>query len=387
MNRLARIAKAATPSSGVQFRKQAYGKSGLQHFLRDVLAMANASVEGARYIITGIEFDAQKQKRIVGVEADDFSGRPDYCSIANEHIEPPLRIRYHSIQVNGHRVGVYEIGDCQDRPYMMRIDHSETLRRGDAYARHQNSHIKLGRQQLLSLFEKKFRDSISAAHIEVGFPGDIIHKDLRLVTHDLSKLPSAIASQKLNELIAAKERVQASASNTMVARLTHARLFGTDSPYEERSTDEIIAEMKQMERQYVHHDRHFLFNLHKTDLQMVVFNHGEEVIRDASLVLALPNHDELRIATRLPKMLRDEKFVERAPIEQEGYPSVTVGKKAIKIAVKIEDIPPGEPVQIFGVPLRVCAGNELKGKRLGIQYEIQAQNLRAPVKGKVRLLF
>ena len=210
--------------------------------------MANASVEGARYIITGIDYDAQNRKRVVGVDAEDFSGRPDYTSIANEHIEPPIRIRYHAIQVDGHRVGVYEIGDCQDRPYMMRIDYSETLRRGDAYARHQVTPIKLGRRQIQSLFEKKFRDSISAAHIEVGFPGEIIHKDLRLATYDLSKLPSAIASQKLNELIAAKERVQASASNTMVARLTHARLFGTDSPYEERSTVEIIAEMKQMER-------------------------------------------------------------------------------------------------------------------------------------------
>ena len=30
---------------------------------------------------------------------------------------------------------VCEIGDCQDRPYMMHVDHSETLRRGDAYLR------------------------------------------------------------------------------------------------------------------------------------------------------------------------------------------------------------------------------------------------------------
>lgn len=387
MNRLSRIAKAATPSSGVQFRQQTYGKSGLQQFLKDVLAMANSPVEGPRYIITGIGFDGQNQKTVVGVDADDFAGRPDYCAIANDHIEPPIRMRYHSIRVDSHRVGVFEIGECQDRPYMMRIDHSETLRRGDAYARHQDSAVKLGRRQLQSLFEKKFRDSVSAAHIEIGFPGEIIHKDLRLATQDFSKLPSAVASRKLNELIEAKERVQVSATNTFMARLMHARLFGTDRPYEERSTEDIIEEMKQMEDQYVDHDRHFLFNVHNSNLQMVIFNHGDEVIQDASLTFVLPNHEALRVATRVPKSFRDEEFVERSPIEQEGYPSVTLGKKAIKVAAKLDDIPPGSPVEVFERPLRLCAATELAGKKLGIQYEFQARNLRAPIKGKVRLVF
>lgn len=387
MNRLSRIAKAATPSSGVQFRRQAYGKSGLQDFLRDVLAMANSPIEGARYIITGIEVDAQNRKRIVGVDADDFSGRPDYHAIANDHIEPPLRIRYHSVSVSGERVGVYEIGDCQDRPYMMRVDYSETLRRGDAYARHENAAIKLGRRQLQSLFEKKFRDSISSAQIEIGFPGEIIHKDLRFATCDISKLPSAVASGKLNELIAAKERVQEAASNTMVARLTHARLFGTDSPYEERSTEEIIAEMKQMQRQHADQDAYFLYERNRAELQLVVYNQGDEVIQDASLAIALPNHEALHVAPRLPKLLRDEKWVERPPVEQAGYPAVSIGKKAIKVIAKLDDIPPGAPMQVFEVPLRVCAGNALKGKKLGIQYSLQAQNLRTPVKGKLRLLF
>ena len=44
---LARIARSATPSTAVQFRKQAYGKKGVHDFLRDVLAIANASIEAS----------------------------------------------------------------------------------------------------------------------------------------------------------------------------------------------------------------------------------------------------------------------------------------------------------------------------------------------------
>jgi hypothetical protein len=386
MNQLARIVRSATPSTSVQFRKTAYGRSGVQAFLRDVLAIANASIDGTRYIITGVEFDRKGRKRLFEVDAEDFSGKPAYHSIANDHIEPPLRIRYQPVTVDGQRLGVFEISDCQDRPYMMRIDYSETLRRGDAYARLNDAAVKLGRRQLQALFEKKFRDSISAANIEVGFPGSIIHKDHKVSTCKLDKLPSVIASSKLSELIETKAQVQASAANTVMARLTHARLFGTDSPYEERSNEEIMEEMRQIERRYRDQDEQFLFNEHQRELQVVVFNQGDEAIRDASLTLIMPNHDAFHVATQLPKISRDDKLVARTPAEQADYPAVVLRDDSVQISVKLEDIPPGEPVNVFGVPLRICVGDRLKGRRLGIQYKLFAHNLRSPAKGKLRLI-
>ncbi len=386
MNRLAQIVQSETPSTSVQFRKSAYGRNGVQDFLRDVLAMANASVDGNRYIITGADVDHKGRKRMFSIDKDDFSGKPAYQSLANDHIEPPMRIRYQPVVVDGERIGVYEIGDCQDRPYMMRTDFSETLRRGDAYARVNNSAVKLGRRQLLALFEEKFRDSLSAANIEVGFPGSIIHKDHRIRTCNLAKLPSVVASSKLQELIEAKDRVHVSAANTAVARLTHARLFGTDSPYEERSTDEIIEEMQQMERQYVNQDDHFLYTENKSDLQLVIFNQGDEAVHDASLTLLLPNHSAFHIATQLPKALKDDHYVDRTPAEQADYPSVSLRDDSIQISVKLDSIPPGEPINTFALPLRLCVGTELQGRKLGIQYTLFARNLREPAKGKLRLL-
>jgi hypothetical protein len=387
MNRLARIVRSATPSTGVQFRKQAYGNSGIESFLRDVLAMANASVEGTRYIITGAEFDKKDRKRMYGVDRDDFSGKPAYQSLANDHIEPPIRIRYQPVNVEGERVGVFEIGDCQDRPYMMRIDYSETLRRGDAYARVKNSPVKMGRRQLQALFEKKFQHAVSSANIEIGFPGEIIHKDLKVTTRSFDKLPSRVASSKLHELIEAKSKVHASATDTMVARLTHARLFGTDSPYEERSTEEIMEEMRQLERRFRHHDNHFLFENDATLVQLVLLNQGKEELRDPSLTLVMPNHNAFHVAIGLPRIPRDDKFIERTPSEQAGYPSVSLHDNSINVSVKLEDIEPGEPTEAFDLPLRICVGHELKGRRIGIQYSLFAQNLRTPVKGKLRLLF
>lgn len=386
MNRLARIAQSATPSTSVLFRKTAYGREGVESFLRDALALANASVEGPRYIITGAEYDRKGRKRLYSIDEDDFTGRPAYPSLANDHIEPPLRLSYRPVTVEGERIGVFEIGDCQDRPYMMRIDFSETLRRGDAYARVNDSSVKLGRRQLQTLFEKKFRDSISAANIEIGFPGSIIHKDQKIETRNLKKLPSAIAGSKLQELIDAKERVHASVANTAVARLTHARLFGSDSPYEERSTDEIIDEMQQLALQHRNQDEHYLFNEQHSELQIVVLNQGEEALHDASLNLLLPRHDAFHVAERLPKLLKSGQFVSRTPAEQADYPAVSLRGDSVQISVKLGDVEPGAPAQAFPVPLRICVGDALQGRRLGIQFTLFAQNLRSPANGKLRLI-
>jgi len=388
MDRLLKIARSATPESGIQFRPQAYGDEGLRAFLRDVLALANASVDGHRYIVVGVDFDDKGRKRAHPIDAEDFSGKPSYQSLANEFIEPPIRIRYKPVSFDGTRVGVFEIGDCQDRPYMMRADFSEKLRRGDAYKRVKNGAVKMGRRHLMELFELKFRDSVSAGDIEVGFPGEIIHKELALPTCDLSSMPSAVASAKLEEMLTIRRSVSRnSGSTTMVARLTHARLYGTEDPYVDRSPEDIMAELNQIRSRYRHQDNHFLFDERAQKVQLVVYNQGEEPIVDASLSIALPNHNAFYVADRLPKRPVNDRYVDRTPDEIASYPAVALKDDSVHITAKIGDIPTGEPVEIFTSPLLVCVGNDLQGRRFGIRYSLHGQNLRAPAKGQLKLLF
>jgi len=179
------------PGSGMQFCKTAYGAAGIRAFLRDIIALANASIDGPRYIVVGVELDQKGQKRVHSIDHDDFSGNPPYQSIVTDNIEPPISISYKPLTLQGKRVGVYEIGDCRDRPYMMRIDHSELLRRGDAYIRTNDTAVKMGRRQLQDLFVKKFREAIPADNIEIGFPGEIIHKDLQIQTADHLRAPNS----------------------------------------------------------------------------------------------------------------------------------------------------------------------------------------------------
>lgn len=387
MDRLLKIAQGATPQSGVKFRKDAYGNAGIGDFLRDVLALANASVEGHRYIVVGVDFDSNGARQSYAVDTSELSGKPSYQALANEYIEPPIRLRYKPVSIDGTQVGVFEIGDCQDRPYMMRIDHSERLRRGDAYTRIKQTMVKMGRRQLQELFERKFRDSVSASDIEVGFPGEIIHKVMEISTCDLSQMPSAQASAKLEQMLDIREGAANSGATTTLVRLTHARLYGSDDPYVARSPAELVAELEQIRNKYSEQDDYYLFEQHAQRVPVVVFHQGSEDIRDASLTLTLPNHESLYVATALPKRPANGVFTERSPDEIAAYPSVAVREKTFEVNCKVGDIPAGEPVEVLSMPLRVCVAQELAGQRCRINYALHAQNLRAPVSGQLKLTF
>ena len=387
MNRILKIVQSAVPDAQVQLRPTAYASAGIRHFLRDVLAMANASVDGRRYIITGVEIDDMGKKTVNGVSRDDFSGNPPYASLVSDFIEPPIRITYQRVSLGGKDIGVYEIGNCQDRPYMMRMDQSEKLRRGDAYIRREDTCTKMGRRQLQQLFERKFRDSVSGERIEVGFPGEIIHKDFRIPTADLSKLPSSLAGAKLNQLIDVQSQTRNTGSTTVIARLTHARLFGSDDPYKVRTPDELMEEMRQIEQKHLIEDEYFLFEKHGKPLQLVVFNQGDEAIEDASLTLVLPTHAAFHVAERLPKKFVNGEYVVRGSAEMADYPAVSIKDDLVHITATLNEVPPHTPVNVFSTPVRVCVGSELSGRRVGIRYSLHGRNLRSAAKGKLRLLF
>lgn len=270
---------------------------------------------------------------------------------------------------------------------MMRIDYSETLRRGDAYMRLKDVVVKMGRRQLQTLFEKKFRDSVSSKDIEVGFAGDIIHKTLTLPSCDLSQLPSAVAAGKLEQLVKIQLDTPGTGTTSFMARLVHAQLYGSDDPYIRRTPDELMAEMQQIGHKYRNHDRHFLFESNCEEVQLVVYNQGEEPIVDASLSLVLPKDDDLYVADRLPKVQRDKKFVDRSPDEIASYPSVSLHTQSIHITKKIGEIPVGEPIEVFASPLRVCIGPGLIGRRFGVRYALHGQNLRTPATGTLQMIF
>jgi len=95
----------------------------------------------------------------------------------------------------------------------------------------------------------------------------------------------------------------------------------------------------------------------------------------------------LALSTYSPKLRRNGEYVDRAKGDSFEYPSVNLKDDAIHISNTLGEIPTYAPVNAFEVPLRICVGSDLKGRRLGIRYSLFGSNLRSPAKGKLRLIF
>jgi len=372
MSTLEELIQSGRPATPMQFRAKAYGLDGQREFLRDLLAMANASVKGPRLIVVGVDTDASAAGRVLGVAQRDFEQRPSYAELARQHIEPPIQLSYRPIKHGEVVIGLFQIGDCQDRPYMMRVDHSPTLRRGDAWVRVNNEVFRLGRSHLQALFQSNFKDSIAPQRVEIGFAGEISQQQIMLPVCDLSQLPSVVAASKVQQMLAAKENSSGSGNTSLMARLTHAKIFGTNDPYKDQSIETLTGELDEITRQHRVDDQNFLFEANASELQLRVFNQSDSAIEDASVTVTLPNLEGLHVASK--------------PAD-ESYPAVDTKDDSILVTSYLGEIPPGTPLPAFKTAVKICAGSSLEGQRLTVGYTLFGRNLRSPVSGQLAIDF
>ena len=372
MTTLEELIRSGKPATPLQFRTQAYGLEGEREFLRDLLAIANAGVSGPRLIIVGVDAGASGKARLKGVPASEFQRQPSYVELARQHIEPPVPVKYHAVSIDDVVVGIVQIGACQDRPYMMRTDHSATLRRGDAWIRVNDEVFRLGRDQLQSMFHENFKDAIGSERIEVGFAGEMLLQHLALGVCDVNGLPSAVAADKVRQLLEVKNKSMGSGNTTMMARLTHARVYGAANPYEDQSAETLNAELSDITTRHRLDDQRFLFEDNGADLQIRVFNQSESAIEEASFRLVLPNLEQLYVANKPG---------------DERYPTVDTKEDAILITDHIGEIPAGAPCSVFKTAVRLCAGRALQDQRITVGYTLFGRNLRSPVSGQLTIDF
>jgi hypothetical protein len=172
-----------------------------------------------------------------------------------------------------------------------------------------------------------------------------------------------------------------------MARLTHARLFGSDRPYEDRDADELMKEVANIRQKHRTEDDYFLYEENVRKIQLVVHNQGDDPIENASLSLVLPNHNSFYVASQLPMIRKEDRWVEHGPAARTSYPAVNLKDDSIHVSSSLGELPTDAPVQVFETPLRICVGHELRGRKLGIRYSLFGSNLRRPAKGKLRLIF
>jgi len=379
------IVKEGQESEGVLFRRGAYTKQSQVELLRDVLSLANAHVDGNRFIILGAE-PGIVGAVLSGIPREQIDSTHRYHALVRDYIEPPLDIWAKSFHVDGKQLVGLTLEGCEDKPYMMRADHSAPLRRGDAWIRIKTEAQRMGRRQLETVFAERFAEPLFSGKVDIGFDGDMLTHERVVQTVDSANLPSVDARAKLETLIEAKEQAHTAADeNTFITRLTHARLFGADKPYQSHSVAELRAELDKIEEHYRDRDEYFRFVEKGQKLNLVVFNESQQEIHAASIALMVPRAPRFRLARRIPGNPAHDSSARKVYDDEGNYPTVTELETSYQVTESLGTLSPGNTTLAFKEPLRLFADKVLEGKRVVIHYKLFGSNLRRPIAGKLEL--
>jgi hypothetical protein len=124
----------------LDFKKKQYIDNKVE-LLKDLLSMANAQVEGPRYIVTGVKLlpDGSREFHPIEQVVDDA----EYQELVRANIEPELRFSYQPYWIEGNLVGVYMIQVSDERkPFMMKKDY-QPLKKGDSFIRRGSQQMQM----------------------------------------------------------------------------------------------------------------------------------------------------------------------------------------------------------------------------------------------------
>ena len=95
--------------------------------VKEVIGLANADVDGPRYILFGINPGAMEGSKIVGIKADAAAALKKAHRLISAQIEPVVSLAFIFDRINGKLAGALEIDGDDDGPFVPGEDVSAEL--------------------------------------------------------------------------------------------------------------------------------------------------------------------------------------------------------------------------------------------------------------------
>ena len=382
MSSLEKIARAEPSGPSVFFRERAYAPVERQAFIRDILGLANALVDGPRYLILGVRDVGSVERVFVWLAEEEIAAAyKRYRAEISRFIEPALELDIQALEIDGAMVMVIALNDCEEPPYLLRENLSNAMREGSGWILRAKEPARLRRADLQELFRKTLLGSAHQPTIELGFAAKGLVEEITLGVLDLAELPSRIAGEKFRNLMEAKEASEdlSGGSATRIQRLVHAREFGGTAPFEKASDTALMRRLDAAPDEHWEADDYYQYETRAHKVNISVANIGNVELRGGLLTVDFPRVDGVEISeyVRLPPGSQSA--------SPEGYPVVDNGENKTRIQTKIAVVPRHARIPAFAQPLRILVREEAAGCTLPVDYRLHAANLPEPLVGTLRV--
>lgn len=391
----------------LDFKLQEYSKGEYVDLIKDVMSMANAPMEETKYIIFGVKDIPGESRQFIGI--DSLMDQANIENVIQENIEPIIKFRYYPHVFGNVTLGVLEILDNRNPPYMMKKSYAG-LQKGEIWIRKGTRQSRATREDL-DRMEIYKNNNIFSGNLKLGF-NDLLEESISLVVPSIE--PQDIPSNKAktryeNQLAQLKKhmkeekKIQDDISNPLSAlgkmfifqeyksdtkeiRVGYSQ-FGLPIYKNEETLQKNIDNVGNI---YSEEDNYFFFEEKSIKLNFFLLNESNIFLEDVSIKLWF-RRDVFMISDTLPTKpnKNNDIFTMHSPIINyhsiSSYPDVTKESKNYLIEEHFANIRHKEITKLFEEDLRVLVLRDTLDKEYEISYRISARNLYDPLNGTLRV--
>ena len=355
-----------------------------EELVKEVIGLANADVDGPRYILFGYNAGAMEGSGIVGIDESAMADLKTAHRLISALVEPVLHLAFIYDRINSKLVGALEIDGCDEGPYVVGQDCSEKLSRGQAWIREGRDLRSVDATDLAPLSAPEpTKAAKPPPPIDVGFNDQPDCNFLEMPVPDTSDPPFAKDKKEVKQPLDLKKAIidTVGTITTRILRLGRAPAHGADKGDTDSHTDTFRATVTL----FGDADNHYYYEEKALQLNLAVCNKGAEGIEGVSIELGFPRLPDFDVADRLYV----SPFDKRSPYELKnlGYPEVERLDDAILVRSSIGALGPGSPAQAFKCALRLAVGPGMQGRKLAIHYTLRGENEQNLGKGRLKIKF
>ena len=344
MSRLEDLIRYESPGSSVAFRGAIYGPQDDAELVRDCVALANADVRTRRrFIFLGVDDSGSDARRFPGVRRKDLIRlKQDLSARLAQLIEPVLEPSVHGIEIDGTLIGILCFEDCRAAPYLTKRNLGANLPAGVGFIRRGARIMPLQRADMRRMFERSAERELPAALVRVGFAGKELESRVTLPVLGIKKLPSQVAADRLRTVLEANAQAREAfgETQTRIARLVHAKVFGVDAPFQKQGDATLMQVMASVDKDHGAADDHYRYEVRAHKLDLLVSNDRETVLNNVRLVLMLGKSPGIGVARRIYAEHDDL-------VPRDGYPEVVETGSKIRISADIGTLHPQRRCHAF----------------------------------------
>lgn len=347
--------------------------------VREVIGLANAEVEGPRYILFGVNPGGVDGKKIVGISDDTVTQIKRAQRLVSSLVEPSLDLAFIFDKVDSKLVGALEIDGCDFGPYFVAHDLGGELSRGACWRRQGRELVALERNEMQNGHANAVAEEapVVIPHdvlLSVGFDDDPDCEYIEVDVPDSSEPPFAeeYSDDSDDNETKSSRTLAESLKNTVSMMTTQMLKLGKAS--DEDDAGKQIAEAAR---------NHYFYEECAVKVDLCIRNDSDVDIDELAVEFGVPLVDGFEVVDRIYTSPFDKRAAGAS--SKTAYPEVEVREDAAYIRTTVKKLAANGTKQLFGNKLRLAVGPDALGRKLAMQYVLRTADGRKIGDGRVKI--